>query len=204
MATDLDEKAGNDLTAMGDDLSISEFFEAEDLLGDDILPDFHDEIFEGSMDENSRNLQEKRACREKSDSSEASRELGSPFNGSGRVNSKSPPRKRVKSPATLISSVPDPVQNVPKVPANAPNQYNTMMEKLALSMKRSEMSRAQIMRQRKQSMTSTSGVSVVPQSQTVSNLSRFLNGSQSTLTSGLDQSRRQLASYMTQMSYKTF
>uniref|UniRef100_A0A7R9ZAA2 Uncharacterized protein n=2 Tax=Pseudictyota dubia TaxID=2749911 RepID=A0A7R9ZAA2_9STRA len=108
-------------------------------------------------------------------------------------------------------------------------QYNQLVAKLAESMKRSEQSRAQIIRHRRSyqqrasmscspslcsendsgASSSSLATSAPPsrspslpssQHQVPSGLSSFLNGSQSTLTSGLEQSRRQLAAYMSQVS----
>lgn len=54
----------------------------------------------------------------------------------------------------------------------------------------------------RQNVTPTATTSV-PQLQSIVRLSGFLSGERTTLTSGLEQSRRQLKDYMSHMSYKT-
>mmetsp|Transcript_27709 Transcript_27709/g.31994 ORF Transcript_27709/g.31994 Transcript_27709/m.31994 type:complete len:207 (-) Transcript_27709:485-1105(-) len=90
---------------------------------------------------------------------------------------------------------------------NFSEEYSRALNNLASSMRRSEFSRAQILRQGKQdqspSWMNTHGQQMSqiqqrshPCPQTVLGLSGLLSGRSSTLTLGLEQSRRQLKSYM--------
>ena len=113
-------------------------------------------------------------------------------------------------------------------PSTTDQQYISMLSKLAESMKRSEISRAEILRQRVQGnlplshpheiQSSSISASNVPSNlaihsrsmhlpvysqsneTSVTNLSGFLSGQRTSLTSGLEQSRRQLLSYMSDIA----
>lgn len=94
---------------------------------------------------------------------------------------------------------------------NSQFKYNKALEKLALSMRRTEESRSQIMRQRelvdlrKESRARATTIAP-PAPQRPSSpssgsiVSGFFTGSRTTLTSGLEQSRKQLRSYMNQIN----
>uniref|UniRef100_A0A7S4UTY3 Uncharacterized protein n=1 Tax=Ditylum brightwellii TaxID=49249 RepID=A0A7S4UTY3_9STRA len=86
-------------------------------------------------------------------------------------------------------------------------QYDKMVEKLALSMKRSEQSRAQIMKCQNSTVASSSICSKLssPYRQSISTigLAGFFSGKSTSLTAGLDQSRKQAWAYMNQMSANT-
>lgn len=86
-------------------------------------------------------------------------------------------------------------------------EYSRALKNLALSMRRSELTRAQILCQGKQHQSSkwinthNQQMSTIPQRshprlQTILGLSGLLSGRSSTLTLGLEQSRRQLKSYV--------
>jgi len=85
-------------------------------------------------------------------------------------------------------------------------EYSRALKNLASSMRRSELTRSKILRQRKQDQSSrwrnTQGQQMLPMQQrshpspqTILGLSSLLSGRSSTLTLGLEQSRRQLKSY---------
>jgi hypothetical protein len=77
------------------------------------------------------------------------------------------------------------------------DQYKLALQHLALSMRRSEMTRNEIIRQRQ--VAETHAKLAAAQAKTFTNADKFLSGSSSTLTLGLEQSRSMLKSYMTQM-----
>lgn len=77
------------------------------------------------------------------------------------------------------------------------DQYKLALQHLALSMRRSEMTRNEIIRQRQ--IAETHAKLAAAQAKTFTNADKFLSGSSSTLTLGLEQSRSMLKSYMTQM-----
>jgi len=103
-------------------------------------------------------------------------------------------------------------------------KYNEALQKLAESMQRTEETRRQVMLQRQimmptqpqqrqaQAQTqpqvqqpsppSPPGRSISPGRSSI--LNAFFSGSRCTLTNGLDQSRKQLSMYMTQMNQQTF
>ena len=76
-------------------------------------------------------------------------------------------------------------------------QYNLSLQHLALSMRRSEMTRQEIARQQQRADTNSKILDA--EAQTFSKADRFLSGSRSTLTVGLEQSRSMLKTYMHQM-----
>jgi hypothetical protein len=77
------------------------------------------------------------------------------------------------------------------------DQYKLALQHLALSMRRSEMTRNEIIRQRQ--LSETQAKIVAAQKKTFTNADKFLTGSTSTLTIGLEQSRSMLRSYMAQV-----
>ncbi len=79
------------------------------------------------------------------------------------------------------------------------NQYQTLLRNLAASMRRTEITRAQVV-QIQQNFRRTNSNS---QNGSNSSLSAFFSGSRSTLTNGLEQSRQQLQGYMSQMKHCT-
>ena len=76
-------------------------------------------------------------------------------------------------------------------------QYNLSLQHLALSMRRSELTRQEISRQQK--LTETQRKIQEAEAQTFSKADSFLTGSRTTLTLGLEQSRSMLRSYMHQL-----
>ena len=102
------------------------------------------------------------------------------------------------------------------------SKYNEALQKLAESMQRTEETRRQVMLQRQIMMPtqpqqrqvqtqpqvqqpsppSPPGRSISPGRSSI--LNAFFTGSRCTLTNGLDQSRKQLSMYMTQMNQQTF
>jgi len=127
--------------------------------------------------------------------------------------SKSPPRKRHAPDKTAHSSPETPKASASKtcpVPTSITetpgtygqtdrfdNRYQTLMRNLAVSMRRTEMTRTQVVEIQR-------GLQRTPnknnQRSNNSSLSAFFSGSRSTITNGLDQSRRQLQGYMSQMN----
>jgi hypothetical protein len=81
--------------------------------------------------------------------------------------------------------------------AGLEDQYKLALQHLALSMRRSELTRNEIIRQRQIAETKNKLAAV--EAQNFSKADRFLSGSTSTLTVGLEQSRSMLKSYMAQM-----
>ena len=73
-------------------------------------------------------------------------------------------------------------------------QYKLAVEQLAVSMRRSEMTRAEIANIRK--AAETKAKLEVAQTKQLKNADYFLTGTRSTLTVGLEQSRQMLRSYM--------
>mmetsp|Transcript_22922 Transcript_22922/g.22023 ORF Transcript_22922/g.22023 Transcript_22922/m.22023 type:complete len:278 (-) Transcript_22922:21-854(-) len=73
------------------------------------------------------------------------------------------------------------------------DQYQTLMRNLAVSMRRTEMTRAQVVKIQRGFQRSPK------ENSNNSSLSAFFSGSRSTLTNGLEQSRLQLQGYMSQM-----
>lgn len=73
-------------------------------------------------------------------------------------------------------------------------QYQRAMEQLALSMRRTEMTRSEIVSYRK--AEDTKAQLETAQAYQLKNADPFLSGSRSTLTVGLEQSRQMLRSYM--------
>lgn len=111
--------------------------------------------------------------------------------------------------------------------SEGPSQYNKALQRLAESMKRTEESRSQVMKQRKvmlspeqesalvrakeqlqkqnEQMSRQQAAPVTPpqDTQRSSIVSAFLSGSRGTLTTGLEQSRRQMGMYMGQVNNHT-
>mmetsp|Transcript_6486 Transcript_6486/g.8151 ORF Transcript_6486/g.8151 Transcript_6486/m.8151 type:complete len:243 (+) Transcript_6486:75-803(+) len=90
-----------------------------------------------------------------------------------------------------------------------PQQYSEALNSLASSMRRTELSRAELLRQRN-NMTQYRqahqqvGYQMAPasaQSSSMGSLAGLLTGKRTSLTVGLEQSRRQLRGYMTRMNY---
>lgn len=90
-------------------------------------------------------------------------------------------------------------------------KYNEALQKLAESMQRTEETRRQVILQRQILMPQPplpstervdAGRSISPGRSSI--LNAFFSGSRCTLTNGLDQSRKQLSMYMTQMNQQTF
>jgi hypothetical protein len=90
-----------------------------------------------------------------------------------------------------------------------PQQYSEALNNLASSMRRTELSRAELLRQRN-NMTQYRhapqqvGYQMAPmsaQSSSMGGLAGLLTGKKASLTVGLEQSRRQLREYMTRMNY---
>lgn len=98
---------------------------------------------------------------------------------------------------------------------NSQTKYNDALEKLAMSMRRTEESRSQIMRQRElvklkeeSTISRTTAVTTSPPQRVSSQfsgsiVSGFFSGSRTTLTTGLEQSRKQLRSYMNQINHQS-
>ncbi len=84
----------------------------------------------------------------------------------------------------------------------SPEEYNAALEKLAQSMKRTEASRQQLLQHRDE-LEAAKRVILLEQQRSIA-MAQFLSGSRSTLTGGLEQSRRQIASYMGNMNHQTF
>ena len=87
----------------------------------------------------------------------------------------------------------------------SPEQYSEALTNLASSMRRTELSRAELLRQRN-NMTrySQAPQQMVPLSappSSMNSLTGLLTGKRTTLTVGLEQSRKQLREYMTRMNY---
>lgn len=118
----------------------------------------------------------------------------------------SPPPKKLRfdrnlsSPASTssvvsVSSVAS-VSSIPSLSSESggDRKYKLALQHLALSMKRSEMTRNAIIRARKEAETKAKLAQA--QMKTVNNAENFLHGNSKTLTSGLEQSRRMLQSFM--------
>mmetsp|Transcript_9127 Transcript_9127/g.19494 ORF Transcript_9127/g.19494 Transcript_9127/m.19494 type:complete len:461 (+) Transcript_9127:178-1560(+) len=91
-----------------------------------------------------------------------------------------------------------PVSAVPLTP----EEYNAALEKLAQSMKRTEASRQHLLQHREELEAAKREI-LLDQQRSIA-MAQFLSGSRSTLTGGLEQSRRQIASYMGNMNHQTF
>mmetsp|Transcript_9477 Transcript_9477/g.13640 ORF Transcript_9477/g.13640 Transcript_9477/m.13640 type:complete len:197 (-) Transcript_9477:161-751(-) len=103
--------------------------------------------------------------------------------------SRSPsPKRRRPSP------IQDHTDNLEELQA----QYKLAMQQLALSMRRSEMSRHEIYKQREE-QEAKARLQAAAHAKQYSNADSFLSGSRTTLTVGLEQSRQMLRSYMGQM-----
>lgn len=76
------------------------------------------------------------------------------------------------------------------------NRYQTLMRNLAVSMRRTEMTRAQVVKIQRDFQRAPRKNN---QRSHNSSLSAFFSGSRSTITSGLEQSRRQLQGYLSQV-----
>ena len=105
------------------------------------------------------------------------------------------------SPSAVLSSKKRNAQDKRDI-AELEEEYKRTMQKLALSMKRSEMTRNEIIRQRQ--IAETKAKLEKAQEQTYSKANGFLSGSRSTLTLGLEQSRQMLKAYMGQVKTQTF
>eukprot|EP00540_Astrosyne_radiata_P008727 CAMPEP_0116846524 /NCGR_PEP_ID=MMETSP0418-20121206/13882_1 /TAXON_ID=1158023 /ORGANISM="Astrosyne radiata, Strain 13vi08-1A" /LENGTH=232 /DNA_ID=CAMNT_0004477779 /DNA_START=121 /DNA_END=819 /DNA_ORIENTATION=+ len=136
---------------------------------------------------------------ETSRSEAPTRALESPGKRSKADRSRSPVAKRLRSLPSDQDAVP-PEPPAPQVPAKnqeivqLEQQYKMAMQQLALSMKRSELTRNEIIRQRQ--FAAANQRLAQEQAKNLSKASSFLTGGQSTLTLGLEQSRRMLHSYM--------
>ena len=116
----------------------------------------------------------------------------------------SPPRKRHASEKMLLSHSLQ--QTSASIDMHNPNrncfdenQYQTLLRNLAASMRRTEITRAQVVQIQQNFRRTTSN----NQNGSNSSLSAFFSGSRSTLTNGLEQSRQQLQGYMSQMKHCT-
>jgi hypothetical protein len=111
--------------------------------------------------------------------------------------SRSPSPKRRRSIAPMDIS-PVPVKSMSPVAQESlldlQEQYKRAVEQLAVSMRRSEMTRSEIISFRKEQETRTQLQEA--QSRTFNSADGFLTGSQVTLTTGLAQSRQMLKNYM--------
>ena len=99
---------------------------------------------------------------------------------------------------TSISSMP----NLSYENEDLQDKYRQALQHLALSMRRSEMTRNEIIRQRKEAETRAKLEAA--QLRTVSNAENFLIGNSATLTAGLDQSRRMLQSLIAHATTQPF
>lgn len=118
--------------------------------------------------------------------------------------SASPPRKRHASEKMLLShSAQQTTATIDLHGQNRncfdENQYQTLLRNLAASMRRTEITRAQVVQIQQNFRRTTSN----NQNESNSSLSAFFSGSRSTLTNGLEQSRQQLQGYMSQMKHCT-
>lgn len=124
---------------------------------------------------------------------------------SRRRASRSPPRQRARKhsplrtrqmnyrspPARILASS----SHVATVPVQSPvgdEVYNTAMNKLKSSMRKSELSRAQVLKHGE----SLSQAPKQPAPSTLGSLTGLLSGKRSALTAGLEQSRKNLRMYM--------
>ena len=125
----------------------------------------------------------------------------------------SPPPKKIKaiytenaSPVSVMSIASAPtLSSIPNIShENEDLQYTYVnaLRHLALSMRRSEMTRNEIIRQRKEAETLEKLQAA--QHRTVSNAENFLVGNSATLTAGLDQSRRMLKALIAQATTQPF
>jgi hypothetical protein len=83
------------------------------------------------------------------------------------------------------------------------DKYKHALQHLALSMRRSEMTRNEIIRQRREA-EEKARLQAAAQVNTVAHAENFLTGNTATLTIGLDQSRRMLQSFMGQAKAQSF
>ena len=125
----------------------------------------------------------------------------------------SPPPKKIKA-MNLNNSSPVSVMSIASVPSltsiphlsneneDLQDEYRRALQHLALSMRRSEMTRNEIIRQRKEAETRAKLEAA--QHRTVSNAENFLVGKRATLTTGLDQSRRMLRTLVAQATTQPF
>lgn len=81
-------------------------------------------------------------------------------------------------------------------------QYEEALSNLALSMRRTELTRAEILRHRQNMPAVSSLANTSPQASTISSFAGLLTGTRTSLTAGLEQSRRQLQEYMFRMSHQ--
>lgn len=111
--------------------------------------------------------------------------------------SRSPSPKRRRSIAPMDIS-PAPVKSMSPVAQESlldlQEQYKRAVEQLAVSMRRSEMTRSEIISFRKEEASRTRLQQA--QSRTFTSADGFLHGSQATITTGLAQSRQMLKNYM--------
>lgn len=112
---------------------------------------------------------------------------GTKFNGTARK----PENKNKNTTSAPVSAVPLTLE-----------EYNAALEKLAQSMKRTEASRQHLLQHREQLEAAKREI-LLDQQRSIA-MAQFLSGSRSTLTGGLEQSRRQIASYMGSMNHQTF
>lgn len=104
-----------------------------------------------------------------------------------------------KRPRKARSISPSPVKSIPSPPIQSSLedlqlQYKIVIEKLAVSMRRSEMTRSEIVSFR-QAAETRAKLEAAEELQ-LRNANYFLTGSRSTLTVGLEQSRQMLRNYM--------
>lgn len=105
-------------------------------------------------------------------------------------------RSMLSASSLVMHPVPDIISPAPDI-QDLQDQYKIALQHLALSMRRSEMTRNEIIRQRQ--LSQTHAQIAAAQNKTFNNADKFLTGSSSTLTVGLEQSRSMLRTYMSQV-----
>lgn len=168
-----------------------------------------DKVFEANekkvkFDEES----EEKICKKMSEAeNESSNEdiFGKKVKFSARIKlSVSPPRKRQNTfllPQRQVA-MPAFISSNNNVPNRISSEHKTMFNKFALSMKRSELSRAQIMNQ-EAIAKSIARIRLTPKAQTFESIPGFLNGSRPTLTRGLEKSRKQFRAFVSNFHANT-
>ncbi|KAI2493487.1 hypothetical protein MHU86_21068 [Fragilaria crotonensis] len=106
----------------------------------------------------------------------------------------SPKRRRSITCSTMDTSPTPPISPSKPTLDDLQLQYKLALEQLALSMRRSEMTRSEIVSYRK--AAETKAKLEAAQAHQLKNADPFLTGSRSTLTVGLEQSRQMLRNYM--------
>jgi len=205
-----DDKILSATETSSDESKFSDVLNDDFLLMDDGL-EIEDDDFDGLLDINPSGAFE---SEDKDDSDDTTHSV---FNihddtSSGKrtadfaVRSESPPPKKARfaeasSPTsvTAITSVAyttsfSSLPSLSNENSGVPDKYQLALQHLALSMRRSEMTRNEIIRQRKEAEIKAKLAAA--QIKTVSNAENFLTGNRITLTKGLEQSRRMLQSFI--------